>query len=208
MHVTVMRSALESDRPLSCAIDGSGESLSGPGLYIEHIWRLNNRRFIKQHTMIDLDNQRVVSFAITLEKPGDAKMFVPLVKGALLVGANVQRVSADSAYDTKCNWSYMDGSGIEFCPNLKESKKDCWGPDERKALASLDEAFGKELAHRMTGYNSRWLVEVFFSIFKRLYGEHIGNRLFPMMVISMNYRYVLYDIHRDFMIEARKEVLI
>jgi hypothetical protein len=54
MHVSVMKSSLSSESPLSCAIDGSGEGLSGPGLYFEHIWKLDNRRFVKQHSMLDL----------------------------------------------------------------------------------------------------------------------------------------------------------
>ncbi len=204
MHVSVMKSSLSSGRPISCAIDGSGEGLSGPGLYFEHIWKLNNRRFIKQHTMLDLDTLRVVSYAITLEKPGDAKMFVPLISGALLVGVNVGWVSADSAYDSVANWRYMDEKGIAFCPNLKESFKGGWEFKRREALASFDKEFGKELAHRITGYNERWLVESFFSVFKKLYGQTIGNRLFPMMVVTMDLRYMLYDIHRDFMLEAQE----
>lgn len=202
MHASVMKWATEAKTPLSCAIDGSGESISGPGLYFEHIWKINNRRFIKQHTMIDLRTLRVVSFAITMEKPGDARMFVPLLKGALLVGVRVSWVSADSAYDTKENWTFMDKEGIAFCPNLKENYKGDWELKRRDALSSFDKMFGKKLAHRITGYNSRWLVESFFSVFKKLYGQDVRNRLFPMMVISMEYRYTLYDIHREFMTEA------
>jgi hypothetical protein len=202
MHVKVMRSALYSASPHCCAIDGSGEGVSGPGLYFEHIWKVNQRRFIKQHTMLNLENKRVVSYAITLEKPGDAKMLVPLVSGALLVGVKVCWVSADSAYDTIANWKYMDDKGIAFCPNLKESFKGEPELKRRDALASFDEQFGKDLAHRITGYNQRWLIEAFFSIFKTLYGQSVRNRLFHMMVIEMDTRYMLYDIHRDFMIKA------
>ncbi len=80
----------------------------------------------------------------------------------------------------------------------------CIYPDlkRRDALASFDKQFGKELAHRITGYNLRWLVESFFSIFKKLYGQSIRNRLFHMAVIEMDTRYMLYGIHRDFMIKA------
>ena len=202
MRTSVMRSALSSESPLFCAIDGSGEGLSGPGLYFEHIWKVNNRRFIKQHTLLNLRDQRVVSYAITLETPGDAKMLAPLVSGALLTGVKVAWVCADSAYDTRINWQFMDENGIAFCPNLKDIFKDDADLVRRDALASFDERFGKELAHRITGYNQRWLVESFFSIFKKLYGQSIRNRLFPMMVIEMDNRYMLYDIHRDFIIKA------
>lgn len=205
MEVMVMRSAVDDGRPHSCAMDGSGQGTSGPGIYFEHIWVTSDRRFIKQHTMLDLDSKRVVSFAVTLEKPGDAKMFIPLVSGAMLVGVKVFWVSADSAYDTKANWSFMDENGIAFCPNLKEKFKGDWELKRREALHSFDEEFGKDIAHRITGYNKRWLIEAFFSVFKKLYGERVDNRNFDRMVITMKYRYTLYDIHRDFILEAMSE---
>jgi len=59
MHIEVMRSALSSLSPLYCAIDGPREGLSGPGLYFEDIWKVNERRFIKQQTLLDLDSKRV-----------------------------------------------------------------------------------------------------------------------------------------------------
>ena len=171
-------------------------------MYFEHIWVTADRRFIKQHTMLDLDTKRVVAFAVTLEKPGDSKMLVPLVSGALLVGMKVDWVSADSAYDTRANWEFMDEKGIAFCPNLRERFTSTWDLKRREALESFDERFGKKIAHRITGYNRRWLVEAFFSVFKKLYGERVDNKKFDRMVITMKYRYALYDIHRDFIQEA------
>lgn len=202
MEVMVMKPAIADGRPKDCAIDGSGQGISGPGIYLEHIWKISNRRFIKQHTMLDLETKRVVAFAVTLEKPGDARMFVPLVSGALLVGVNVRWVSADSAYDTKANWSFMDEEGIAFCPNLKEKFEGDYELKRRDALKEFDRKYGKEIAHRITGYNARWLVEAFFSVFKRLYGERISNRRFDRMGITMGYRYTLYDIHRECILEA------
>ena len=99
----------------------------------------------------------------------------------------------------------MDEQGIAFCPNLKENFKNRWELKRREALKYFDDEFGKELAHRITGYNERWLIEAFFSIFKKLYGDRVRNKLFPRMVQTMEYRYILYDIHRDFMIEAKQE---
>ena len=201
MEVKVLKSALGGE-DISVAVDGSGEGISGPGIYLEHIWLTNNRRFIKQHTMIDLRTKKVVAFATTMEKPGDARMMAPLVSGAIQVGVRLKWVSADSAYDTVTNWEFMDSTGIAFCPNLKEKFEDCGKLLRREALQDLDRYFGKELAHRITGYNLRWLVEAFFSVFKKLFGDRVANRLFERMCLTMQYRYSLYDIHREIMLEA------
>jgi hypothetical protein len=137
-----------------------------------------------------------------MEKPGDARMMAPLVSGALQVGVCLKWVSADSAYDTVANWKFMDDTGIAFCPNLKEKFEDCGPLLRREALQDLDKHFGKDLAHRITGYNLRWLVEAFFSVFKKLFGDRVANRLFERMSLTMQYRYSLYDIHREIMLEA------
>jgi hypothetical protein len=201
MEVKVLKSALGGE-DISVAVDGSGEGISGPGIYLEHIWLTSNRRFIKQHTMIDLRTKKVVAFATTMEKPGDARMMAPLVSGAIQVGVRLKWVSADSAYDTVANWEFMDDTGIAFCPNLKEKFEDCGKLLRREALQDLDRYFGKDLAHRITGYNLRWLVEAFFSVFKKLFGDRVANRLFERMSLTMQYRYSLYDIHREIMLEA------
>jgi hypothetical protein len=46
------------------------------------------------------------------------------------------------------------------------------------------------------------LLQAFFFVFKRLYGERISNRRFDRMGITMGYRYTLYDIHRECILEA------
>ena len=201
MEVKVLKSAVGGEN-IFAAVDGSGEGISGPGIYLEHIWLTNNRRFIKQHAMVDLRTKKVVAFATTMEKPGDARMMAPLVSGALRTGVRLKWVSADSAYDTVANWEFMDEAEIAFCPNLKEKFEDCDTLPRREALKDLDRHFGKKLAHRITGYNSRWHVEAFFSAFKKLYSDRIANRLFDRMCLTMQYRYSLYDIHREIMLEA------
>ncbi len=119
MEVMVLTDSLD-EGPVSGAVDGSGQGIEGPGIYMEHIWLNNQRRFIKQHSFINVATLEVVSFSITLEKPGDARVMVPLVEGAVKVGAEIAKVRADSAYDTERNWKAMDRLDIEFVPNLKE----------------------------------------------------------------------------------------
>ncbi len=55
-------------------MDGSGVGTKGNGIYIELIWSLNERNFIKQHVLLNVQTQKVVSFSITLEAHGDAKV--------------------------------------------------------------------------------------------------------------------------------------
>lgn len=203
MEVMVMIESLMGG-PISCATDGSGEGIEGPGIYFEHIWLDHQRRFIKHHVLINVRTMEIVSFSVTMEKPGDAKVMVPLVEGAIKAGADILKVRADSAYDTAHNWMEMDRLNIEFVPNLKDVKKFGKDPDLPKRNAQLDREheIGKKAFHIETDYNIRWLIEVFFSVFKRLFGEKIRSKKFERMSLVMQFKYQAYAIHRKLMLEA------
>lgn len=48
MEVCVFRSVIKKGDVHVGAVDGSGVGISGPGIYFEYMWNINNRRFIKQ----------------------------------------------------------------------------------------------------------------------------------------------------------------
>lgn len=202
MEVVVFSRNLEASEPMVCALDGSGQGIAGPGVYFEHIWNSNNRRFIKHHAMIDVNTLDVVAMAVTLESPSDPRMFEPILRGAMGAGAPIARVYADSAYDTKTNWKVADEEGVEFCPNLKKNfGKDRDLPERNEQLERQEEIGRKEL-HMENGYNDRWHVEAFFSVFKRLYGERIRSRKFMRMSLEMGVKYAGYNLHQRCLREA------
>ena len=183
-----------------CALDGSGVGTKGSGIYIELVWSLNKRNFIKQHVLLDVRTQKVVSFSITPEAPGDARVMPAIVRGTLKMGVCLVRLMADGAYDTVANWMLIEEVDLDFNPNLKDKFKDDKDLVTRHALRMIEEALGKERHHRISGYNMRWLVESFFSVIKKLYGERVKDRLFRMMAISMTIRYTLYNIRRGYIL--------
>lgn len=85
-------------------MDGSEVGTKGNGIYIELIWSLNERNFIKQHVPLDVQTQKVVSFSITPEAHGDAKVMPATTRGTLKMDVGLTRILADGAYDTVSNW--------------------------------------------------------------------------------------------------------
>lgn len=185
-------------------MDGLGVGISGPGIYFEFIWKVNNRRFIKHHVLIDVRTKEVLSFSITMESPGDSAVFAPLLEGAIKVGMRIKAIYADSAYDSVGNWIVTEDNKIRFYPNLKKNFVERNDLPERNEQKRAEEEMGTKEFHELIGYNVRWLVEVFFSVIKKLYGEKIRNRNFDRMVLTMRTRYELYMIRQGFMIEARQ----
>ena len=120
MEVYVFKEAIESGKVFEVLIDGSGEGISGPGIYMEYMWSQTMRKFIKQHTMIDADTRRPIAACITLESPGDSSVFPALVQGAINAGVKIGKVYADGAYDSIENWKLAGKLSFDFEPNLKE----------------------------------------------------------------------------------------
>lgn len=205
MKVHVLKPAVDDKRAHVCALDGSGEGISGPGIYVEHVWNINSRAFIKQHALIDVETQEPLAFSITLEKPGDSPMLPHILRGAEAAELEISKLLADSAYDNVNNWKVTAEMNIEFCPNLKEAfKKRCDLP-KRNEMLEREKEIGKTQYHIETGYNVRWLVEAFFSMLKKMYGEKLRSKLFSRMVETMKRRYCLCSLHKRMYYEARAE---
>lgn len=206
MEVYVFKEAIESGKVFEVLIDGSGEGISGPGIYMEYMWSQTMRKFIKQHVMIDADTRRPIAVCITLESPGDSLVFPALVQGAINAGVKISKVYADGAYDSIENWKLAGKLSFDFEPNLKEKFGEKSDLPERNSKLLEERLLGKTAYHIASGYNIRWHVEVFFSVFKKLFGERVRNRLFSRMVLAMRFKYSIMDVHKKLYNNAMAEV--
>lgn len=206
MEVYVFKEAIESGKVFEVLIDGSGEGISGPGIYMEYMWSQTMRKFIKQHVMIDADTRRPIAVCITLESPGDSLVFPALVQGAINAGVKISKVYADGAYDSIENWKLAGKLSFDFEPNLKEKFGEKSDLPERNSKLLEERLLGKTAYHISSGYNIRWHVEVFFSVFKKLFGERVRNRLFSRMVLAMRFKYSIMDVHKKLYNNAMAEV--
>lgn len=206
MEVYVFKEAIESGKVFEVLIDGSGEGISGPGIYMEYMWSQTMRKFIKQHAMIDAATRRPIAVCITLESPGDSSVFPALVQGAINAGVKISKVYADGAYDSIENWKLAGKLSFDFEPNLKEKFGEKSDLPERNSKLLEERLLGKTAYHIASGYNTRWHVEVFFSVFKKLFGERVRNRLFSRMVLAMRFKYSIMDVHKKLYNNAMAEV--
>ncbi|MBR1973229.1 MAG: transposase [Candidatus Methanomethylophilaceae archaeon] len=204
MNVKVSRCIAESEEPVRCALDGSGNKIEGPGVYMEHVWNSRLRKFVKIHALVDVDTMELVSFAVTLESPGDSHMLPPIVEASVEAGVELRALYADTAYDSADNWMLMRSVSPEtdFHPNLRVRFRDCEHIPERLAIQTAEDEMGKKINNRLSGYNDRWIVEAFFSVFKKLFGEGIRDRRFDRMVQTIKYRCKVYSIRRGFILDA------
>jgi len=147
-----------------------------------------------------------VAMEVTDERTGDIKKFEPLVEKSSN-GQKVKKVLADSAYDSRKNYSYLKEKGIE--PGIKPRKVPTtpkgWrdlkgrkltvksrGNIERKKEV-IEYNLDPDKWKQKKGYGERWNVEILFSAFKRIYGEYARAKDFKNMVKEMELKVFAYN---------------
>ena len=117
--------------------------------------------------MLRLICKEVVAVEITDERVVDGRMLERLVEGAWMNrGRKPSKVMGDGAYDSRKNFNYLSGRGIEpvIKPRRNSSTRSRGSPARAKVVREI----------KRDGYDSwrkkhgqRWQVESVFSRFKR-----------------------------------------
>ena len=176
------------------AIDASGIKVTNRGEWRRELWGDKSKRgYLKIHIAVDVKTKQILAMEVTDERTGDSKMFKPLVERAS-ERVNVRLVLADSAYDSRENFDFLEANNIE--PGIKirrgASGKACGSWARRRAAREFlkDEKKWK----RRVGYGRRWAVEGTFSNLKRTFGEFVVAREFKNMVQEMLLKAFTYNL--------------
>jgi hypothetical protein len=201
------------------AIDASGISVARTGSY-RHSKYGGMPRFYKLHALIDVDTKQIADLRVTKDHCSDNRKFLPMVRESVREGDTVY---ADGAYDSRKNFSFLDDrgikSGIKIRLNASVIPRGCL--PRKKAvmeqfnllphshvgrahpLNSEGKTFFDELSRmkywqqkwkEKTGYGRRWLVEAFFSAFKRRFGEHACSRRWKSVCNELKLKAMLYNL--------------
>ncbi len=118
-------------------------------------------------------NKQVVSVEVTNEKTHDSQKADPLIKTARQKAKEkckrVEKVIADIRYDT--HRTFRHERGIEPCILPRSSARISGNTARDKVIRLISKRAWKEAS----GYGKRWLVESFFSVFKRWFGEYVSH---------------------------------
>ena len=183
---------VDSGEDVVIALDASGIKVSNRGGWMRRKWRVR-RGYLKIHIAVDVKQKRILALEVTDERTGDGKMLQPLVEGAS-TKAKVVKVLADGGYDSKQNFHYLDGKGIEPVIRVRRnSSRNAGGCIPRKLVVTeyLDDP---EAWKRQHGYGERWMAETAFSSLKRMFGEHVSARKMENMVRELTLKASLYNL--------------
>jgi len=174
------------------ALDASGVKVTNRGEWIRHKWKVK-RGYLKIHIAVDVKRKEILALEVTKEKVPDGGRLKNLVREASKQ-AKIMKAIGDGAYDTKTNFRYLAGKGIEPVIKVrKNASSKANGCMPRKLVAQEYLRDPKAWKHEH-GYGQRWMAETVFSTFKRLFGEYASSIRFRHMVKEMMIKASLYNL--------------
>jgi hypothetical protein len=105
----------------------------------------------------------------------------------------IAKAIGDGAYDTKSNFRYLAGNGIEPVIKVrKNSSGKARGCMPRKLVAQ-EYLQDPEAWKRSHGYGQRWMAETVFSSYKRTFGEYVSAKKTENMARELMIKANLYN---------------
>ena len=149
------------------AIDSTGIKLYQSGEWIREKHK-KRKPFLKHHVAVNVETKQAVVVKITEDSVGDNKVGLFLVEEAQKL-AKVDTVLGDGAYDSYENWERLDSKEIKvgIRPRKNAVNK---GLNPRAKTVRYIEKVGLEQWEKEINYGKRWLVEIWYSSFKRRFG--------------------------------------
>ncbi len=109
----------------------------------------------------------------------------------------VEKVIADRGYNTHRIFRDMYERGIEPCILPRSSARISGNIGRDKVIRLIRR--GKRAWKEASGYGKRWLVESFFSVFKRWFGEYLSHMKIENIrkAVMLKVRCMWYSINRE-----------
>ena len=174
------------------AVDASSIKVSNRGDWIRHKWKVK-RGYLKIHIAVDTKSKKNTSMNVTSEKVSDGKLLKKLVDEATQK-ANVNKVLADGAYDSKKNFRYLTEKKIEPVIKVHRNVSSKAGGCVPRKLVAKEYLQDPKAWKRNHGYGQRWMVESTFSSLKRTFGEYVSARKLRNMANEMMIKASLYNL--------------
>ena len=191
LDVRLDESLVESNSPVTIAVDSSGIKVHNGGDWIRHVWKVK-RGYLKIHLAVDARSKQAVSLQVTEESVSDGSQMEPHVQEAMSKN-KVGRAYADGAYDSRANFNFLAFNKID--PAIKVRKNavpKAKGSFARKE-AVIEQQRDFEGWKKEKGYGDRWAAEGAFSCIKRIFGEYVSARKFVNMAREMAMKASIYN---------------
>ena len=193
LEISLEDSLINSNAPVSIAVDASGIKVHNGGDWIRHVWKVK-RGYLKVHLAVDTKTKQVVAVDVSSEKVHDGKRLKRLVNRARR-NVRVKRILGDGAYDPRANFNFLSNNHIKPVIRVRSnSVPKSRGYQARKNAVIEQQTFKPKAWSRIHRFGYRWRVEGVFSCIKRIFGEYVSARKFVNMVREMAMKASIYNV--------------
>lgn len=186
-----LASSVELDKDVTIAVDSSGIKVSNRGEWIRKKWKVK-RGFIKVHIAVDTRTKQILAIEVTREDVSDGRMLKRLVEDSA-GKADLKRVVADGAYDSKSNFRLLADRGIEPLIKVRRNASFKGGGCMPRKFAVVEQ-LGNPQWKKEKGYGYRWMVESAFSSIKRVFSEHIVSIKWKNIINELLLKASIYNL--------------
>ena len=154
-------------------VDSTGMKVTNRGEWIRMRGIMKRRGWVKLHIAYEAKSKKIVEFKVTDERGQDCKE------------------GADAGYDTHEIFNYLSERCVEAVIKLRKNAKLSDDLSRSRIIRYMRDSGGNW--SRELGYNKRWLIESFFSSYKRFFGEHVNSIkkeiFFKLLIMNSFYSY-------------------
>jgi hypothetical protein len=148
------------------------------GEWIRMRGRMKRRWWVKLHIAYEARSKKIVEFRVTDERGQDCKeglkMLKELYEKTKRSKKRIRKVIADAGYDTHEIFNYLSERYISAVIKLRRNAKLSDNLSRSRIIRYMRDS-GDNWSREL-GYNKRWLIESFFSSYKRFFGEYVSSR--------------------------------
>lgn len=161
------------------AIDSSGIKVSNRSDWLRHKWKIR-RGWLKLHIAVDVKTHQVIKALVTTEETGDA-----LVAEHLIKQINCKKVLADGAYDKDEIFDLLKEKKIEPAIRTRKDAVTNKGSKLRREEVRMKRNLGEDVWKEIKMYGDRWNVEIWYSAYKRRFGERVSAISWKAMIVEI-----------------------
>ncbi|HZW56662.1 MAG TPA: transposase [Nitrososphaerales archaeon] len=135
----------------------------------------------------------MAGFRVTSEHTDDSEKFLSLVKEASKKN-KISKVYGDTSYDSRRNFNLLDELDIEPATKIRKNARTLSrGAPLRREETILMKKLGLDGWKKAKDYGKRWIVEIVFSSFKRVFGDALRLNKFLCQKAEASFKVMLYN---------------
>ena len=161
-------------------IDSTGIKVANRSEWLRHKWKVH-KGWLKLHVAIDIKTHNVISVELTTEETGDAIIAEHMLKD-IIEKSSFKKLLADGAYDKNNIFDILKKKQIEPAIRIRKDAVSNKGSKLRRKEVRLRFNLGEDKWKKEKEYGERWNVEIWFSAYKRRFGEIVRASSWKGMV--------------------------